>query len=296
MFDVMIIGGSYAGMAAALQLERGRRRVLVIDAGVRRNRFAETAHGLLGQDGKTPSEIADTAKAQLLNYPSITWVNGTAIAAEQTAGHFIVHTDTEKFSARLLILAVGIRDELPPVPGLQEGWGRSVFHCPYCHGYELDNGHLGVLATSEISMHQALLIPDWGKTTFFLNGIFEPNEDQLRQLAARQVFIERERVVKVSGPHATVALADGRSIPLAGLFVASHIHVASPLAQQLGCEFEDSPLGSIIKTNALKETSVPNVLACGDATRAASNIALAIADGTMAGAAAHRALIFDGLA
>jgi len=295
MFDVIILGGSYSGMAAALQLARGRRSVLVIDAGVRRNRFASASHGLLGQDGKTPDEIASNAKAQLLEYPSVTWRDGTAISAEKNGEHFAVKTDSnEIFIGKRLILALGVRDNIPGIPGLKERWGQSVFHCPYYHGYELNSGHLGVIATSEMSMHQALMIPDWGITTFFTNGVFEPDEEQRRQLAARNVSIERELISDISG-RAIVTLRDGRMISLAGLFVASQVSVSSPLAQQLGCELEESPLGFIIKTDALKETSIPHIFACGDAARAAGNLTFAIADGVLAGTAAHRSLMFEGL-
>jgi hypothetical protein len=177
VFDVIIVGGSYAGMAAALQLARGRRDVLVIDAGVRRNRFADTSHGVLGQDGKEPSDIVSTAKAQLTTYPNVSWVDGTVVSVGQSGDGFVVRTKEERsMTAKQLVLATGVRDELPEIPGLAERWGKFVFHCPYCHGYELDQGPLGVLATSEASMHQALLIPEWGPTTFFTNGVFEPDE------------------------------------------------------------------------------------------------------------------------
>ena len=295
MFDVIILGGSYSGMAAALQLARGRRSVLVVDAGVRRNRFASASYGLLAQDGKAPEEIIRDAKAQLLEYPNVTWRAGTATHAERRNQDFAVSVDgSELCIGKRLILALGVRDDVPDIPGLKERWGKSVFHCPYCHGYELNNGHLGVIATSETSMHQALMIPDWGITTFFTNGVFEPDEEQRRQLAARNVSIEREKIADVSG-QAIVTLRDGRMISLAGLFVGSKVQVSSPLAEQLGCEFEESPLGCVIKTDALKETSIPNVFACGDAARTAGNVTFALADGVLAGSAAHRSLMFEGV-
>ncbi len=292
MYDVIVIGGSYAGMAAALILARGRRKVAVLDAGQRRNRFAAASHGLLGQDGRSPGAIADDARKQLLKYPSVTWRNGTAVSAERTGEHFSVRMeDGEVLSAKRLILATGVVDELPDVPGLAERWGKSVFHCPYCHGYELGNGPLGVLAVGEVSMHHGMLIPEWGRSTMFLNGAFEPDEEQMSQLLARGVSIERERVEEVTGK-ALVKLADGRTIELAGLFVASRTTPSSPLAGMLGCELTESPLGIYISTNDMKETSVPGVFACGDAARAAGNVTFAISDGALAGLSAHRSLIF----
>ncbi len=293
MYDVIIVGGSYAGMAAALQLARARRTVCVIDAGQRRNRFASASHGLLGQDGAAPSEIAGNAKAQLLRYPTVTWHDGTAIRAEKDEDSFTVHMEQEEaIVARRLVLATGVTDELPAIPGLSERWGQSVFHCPYCHGYELDRGPLGVLATGDASLHQALLIPEWGPTTFFTNGVFTPTDDQRKQLYARGVTLEQERVMAITGERATVQLQDGRSVALAGLFLASKICAASPLAAQLGCAFADSPLGPYIQTDEAQETSVTGVFACGDAARAAGNVTFAIAGGAMAGISAHRSLIF----
>lgn len=293
MYDTIVVGGSYAGMAAALQLARGRRSVCVIDAGQRRNRFASAAHGVLGQDGTAPSEIAGNAKAQLLRYPNVTWRDGAVVRAEQAGDAFTVQLEQEEgIAARRLVLATGVIDELPAIPGLAERWGQSVFHCPYCHGYELDRGQLGVLATGKASLHQALLIPEWGPTTFFTNGIFEPNEDQRAQLLARGVTLERARVTAITGSQATVHLQDGRSIALAGLFLASRVSAASPIAAQLGCAFVDGPLGPYIQTDEAKETTVAGVFACGDAARAAGSVTFAIADGAMAGLGAHRSLIF----
>lgn len=296
-FDVIVIGGSYAGMAAALQLARGRRQVLVLDTGIRRNRFASASHGLLGQDGKAPAAIASEAKAQLLQYPNLGWHDEAATAARKTATGFDVTTaNGETYSAKRLIIASGVRDQLPAITGLQERWGKSVFHCPYCHGYELNQGPLGVLAIGEASLHQALMIPDWGPTTLFTNGCFSPNPEQLQQLAARGVHIESERVSEVGGEQeAIVKLANGRLEKLAGLFVASLTSPASPIAQHLGCELAESPVGFYVKTDELKQTSIPGVFACGDIARPAGSVTFAIGDGAQAGFAAHRSLIFAGL-
>lgn len=296
MYDAIVIGGSYAGMAAALQLARGRRKVAVLDAGQRRNRFAKSSHGLLGHDGEAPSAIINKAKAQLLKYPNLSWRDGAAAFADKNSEHFAVAThQNETLTARRLILATGVDDCLSEIPGLSERWGQSIFHCPYCHGYELDNGSLGVLASGEVSMHQALLIPEWGPTTLFTNGTFAPNEQQLKQLQVRKVSIERELVAEITGQQASVRLMDGRVIDLAGLFVAPGIKAASPLAEQLGCAFADSPLGPYVQTDGFQETSVSGVFACGDAARAAGNVTFAIADGAMAGIATHRSLIGDEL-
>ncbi len=291
-YDVVVIGGSYAGMAAALQLARARRTVLVVDAGQRRNRFASSSHGFLTQDGRSPDVIAAQAREQLLAYPTVTWRNGSATRVAPKAHGFTVHIDGDvKALARRLILATGVIDELPQLPGVQERWGRSIFHCPYCHGYELNQGRLGVLAAAPISMHQALLVPEWGAVTLFTNQAFEPDAQQLAQLQARSVVIERTPVSAIAGERAAVQLSDGREVELDGLFILARMRMGSPIAQQLGCAFEEGPLGAIIKTDAVKETTIPNVFACGDAARAMASVSLAVADGAMAGISAHQSLV-----
>ena len=176
--DVAIVGGSYAGLSAALQLARARRSVVVVDAGARRNRFAESSHGFLSRDGEAPAAIAAHGREQLLAYPNVRFVEGTADTARRDGANLVVSVQGEKIVARRLILATGVVDELPSIPGLQERWGRAVFHCPYCHGYELGQGRIGVLATGEASFHQAMMLPDWGPTTLFANGAFEPDAAQ----------------------------------------------------------------------------------------------------------------------
>ena len=290
-FDVIVVGGSYAGLSAALQLARARRRVLVVDAGRRRNRFAQHSHGFLTQDGSPAAAIAEQGRAQLLAYPTVAWASETVVAARIDDGNVqLTFEDGGVVTGRRLVLATGVVDTLPPVDGLAERWGRSVFHCPYCHGYELDEGAIGVLATGPLSMHHALMLPDWGAVTFFLNGQFAPDDVQRAALASRGVTVETVPVARIDGV-ADVVLADGRRLPMAGLFVATRTHIASPLAGQLGCAMEDGPVGAFVQTDAQKATSVPGVFSCGDMARPAGNVAFAVADGAMAGVAAHRSLI-----
>lgn len=293
VYDVIIVGGSYAGLSAGLQLARARRKVLVLDSGLRRNRFAETSHGFLGQDGRAPGQIADDARAQLLAYPSVQWLTDTAVEATRTDSGFDLRTESGQWlSAKRLILASGVIDELPDIDGLRQRWGQSVFHCPYCHGYELNQDAIGVLATSPMSIHHALLLPDWGPTTFFTNGVFEPDAEQLAELDRRGVILETRPVSHIRGERADVVLSDGQVIAVAGLFAMPRTRMASPLAEQLGCTFEDGPMGAFIQTDATQQTSVAGVFACGDAALAAGSVALAVGDGARAGAGTHRSLIF----
>lgn len=293
MHDAIVVGGSYAGLAAALQLARARRDILVIDAGQRRNRFASHSHGYLTQDGIDPAAIAATARAQVAAYPNVGWRPVRATRASGSRDDFSVTLETgETVRGRRLILALGVNDELPGLPGLAERWGSAVFHCPYCHGYELGDGPIGVLSVGPNSIHQALMLPDWGKTTYLLNGQPEPSPAELAELAHRGAEIERTPVVRLVGDNADAELADGRILPLKGLFTATRTTPQSDLAAQLGCDIADHPGGTYIATDAMKATTVPGVFATGDAARPFGSVTFAVGDGAQAGFSTHRSLLF----
>lgn len=196
--DALIIGGSFAGLAAALPLARARRQVLVIDAGQPRNRFASHAHTVLGHDGKPGSQMLAEAREQLRAYPTVQFVNGHATSAVRQASadeDFVVEVDGGQrwFTGRRLLLATGVSDTLPDLPGLAERWGRTVLHCPYCHGYEIGGGAIGVMGAGAASLHQALLLPDWGDVTFFTQGVpelLQMSAQDRAALARRGVTVE----------------------------------------------------------------------------------------------------------
>jgi len=291
-FDAIVIGGSYAGLSAALQLARARRKVLVVDAGQRRNRFASDSHGFLTRDGQSAAGIAAEGRANVAAYPNVAWHDGLAQAARADGDGFLVDLDGAGTArASRLVLATGVRDELAPIDGLAERWGRSVFHCPYCHGYELNEGRIGVLAGGPLAVHQAQMLPHWGQVTLFTNGVCPLDAEQCADLRARGVTVDDTPVVRLV-EHATVELSDGRREAMAGLFTYGRLHMASPIAGQLGCAFDEGPLGPYIRTDEGRQTTVPGVFAGGDAMRAASTVAFAVADGAMAGAGAHRSLLF----
>jgi thioredoxin reductase len=289
--DVIVVGGSYSGMAAALQLLRARRSVLIIDGGKRRNRSASHSHGFLGQDGVDPADLARVARTQLQAYSTLTWLDGQVERASGARDEFRVTCGGETHAARRLLLAIGVSDQLPGIPGLSERWGKSIFHCPYCHGYELDRGRIGVIATGPMSIHQAQLLPEWGDTTFFLNGTFEPDPAATDELARRGVTVETTRIERIDAG-ADVVLADGRRMSFAGLFTAPRNEPSTPIAAQLGCELVETPMGRQISTGETRETTVPGVFACGDAARMPHSVSLAVGDGAWAGAQIHRSLVW----
>lgn len=291
-FDAIVIGGSYAGLAAALQLARARRRVLVVDAGQRRNRFASDSHGFLSRDGQPAAAIAAQGRADVAAYPNVAWHDGLALDARADGDGFVVDLDdAASVRGRRLVLATGVRDELPPIEGLAERWGRSVFHCPYCHGYELNQGRIGVLASGPLSVHQAQMLPHWGQVTLFTNDVCPLDAAQRADLAERGVQVDATPVARLAG-HATVVLADGRQEAMAGLFTFGRLHMTSPIAGRLGCAFDDGPLGPYLRTGEMNQSTVPGVFAGGDAMRIAHSVTFAVADGALAGAGAHRSLLF----
>jgi len=293
--EVVIVGGSFGGLSAALQLARARRHILVVDSGQPRNRFAQLSHGFFGQDGKPPSAILATARTQLLSYPTVRFAEALATHAGRTDHEFSVELDGgEIHTASRLILATGVTDDLSALPGLQERWGTSVLHCFYCHGYEVAERRLGVLATSERSLQTAMLLPDWSEhVTLFTNGAMQLTGEQLAALAARRVAVETEAVDALLGtPPALSALRlrDGRAIAMDAVFTTPRIRMTSPLAEQLGCKFDDGPSGPFIRTETDKQTSVHGIYAAGDAARSGHNASWAAADGVTAGISAHQSL------
>ena len=298
MYDVIIVGAGYAGLSAALPLAGARRRVLLIDSGRPRNRFSNHSHGVIGHDGADPQAIRDAALEQLAAYPTVARIDGTAIEARQDGAGFALRLeDGQEFAARRLILASGVADRLPELDGLEERWGVSVLHCAYCHGWEVRDQPLGVLAISAGTANMAALIPDWGPTTYFTQAQFEPDPEQRALLERRGVSVERTPIVALIGdaPELTaVRLADGRELPLRAIFIPPRWALTSPLAEQLGCAFEESPSGTHVGVDELRETSVPGAYAAGDMARAVHHAAFAAADGAAAGTAAHRSLVREG--
>lgn len=292
--DVIIVGGSFAGLAAALQLGRARRRVLVIDGEEPRNRFAPRSYGFLTQDGEKPSFMLDRARANVRAYPGVELRSGKATRATALNGGFVIRLDTgEEVSGKRLVLATGLIDDLPPIPGVKERWGVTAVHCPYCHAFELRDQPLGILASNAASNEGAMLLSDWGPTTLFTQGVCHPDASQQEALAARGIRVETRAIEALLGaaPSLTgVRLEDGSTVEIGALFLSPFTRLASPLAAQLGCRISRDAKGEVIETDADQLTSIEGVYAVGDAALCEHNISLAVASGVTAGIAAHQSL------
>ena len=295
MDHVLVIGGSFAGLTAALQLVRTGRTVTVLDTKLPRNRFAHAAQGVLGFDGVNPWDIRRQGEANLLAYPTVSIVEAQAISARAIDGGFAV-TDAAGIErqAQRLILAYGQTDVMVDLPGFAECWGTTVVPCPYCHGYEVANQRLGLLYSSALSLHGANLIRDWStRMTLFTDGNDIPDAER-HKLAERGIPLVETPVASLAhdnGKLSAVVLADGSSIELDTLFAHTRNAPSSNLHQTLGIQTEDGPMGPYLRIDERYETSVKGVYAAGDSSTPMANLNLAFASGAMAGVMCHQSML-----
>ncbi len=297
-FDAAIVGGSFAGLSAALYLARGRRRVVVFDDGLTRNRFAGEAHGFLGQDGRAPRDIRLAGRAEVLAYPTAELREARVTAVEGGLDGFRVRqAGGGAVTARRVILAHGMRDHLPPIPGLAECWGVTAIQCPYCHGYELADRPTGMLMTgpvTEAALHHLRFLREWSRDLLVLAHGHPVPEGARRDLAAMGMRLEEDRVdaaLHDGGRLSALRLEGGREVPLAVLYVVARQEPASGLPAALGLEMADGPLGPFVRVDGAQLTSVPGVYAAGDLARPVFGAVAAAADGVAAAVACHRSLV-----
>ncbi|RYD50818.1 MAG: NAD(P)/FAD-dependent oxidoreductase [Sphingobacteriales bacterium] len=292
-FDMLILGGSYAGLSAALALGRSLRQVLILDSGTPCNRQTPHSHNFLTQDGETPAAIAQKARTQVLQYPTIQFHSGTASWGKKTAEGFEIGTEAgETFSTQKLIVATGIRDLLPPIPGFADCWGISVIHCPYCHGYEFRNCPTAIMANGERAFHLASLVRNLTDTlTIFTSGRSEFSPEQRARLSAHGIEIIEtplSEIVHQNGSIRKVIFEDGREQALEAMYAAVPFEQSSPIPEMMGCELTDS---GHLKTDLFQKTTVTGIFACGDGASMMRSVANAVATGSMAGAMTHKELI-----
>lgn len=268
MFDVIVAGGGPAGLQAALALGRARRRVLLCDSGEPRNAVTGVIHGFLSRDGIDPAELRRIAGTELARYPTVE-LRAVAIAAARPAeGRFEVElADGAKEVAAKLILATGVVDELPALPGLGELWGRAVFHCPHCDGFERSDEPLALIDSESTAGFHALQLSGWSDDLVLCtNGASALSEEDRERLAARRITVREEPVVRLEGDGegTRIVFADGPALERRAAFLRPPTRQRSDLASQLGCRaLED---GSI-EVNDFGQTSVPGVYAAGDMAR-----------------------------
>ncbi|GAA3519510.1 NAD(P)/FAD-dependent oxidoreductase [Actinocatenispora rupis] len=291
--DVLVVGGGAAGLSAALVLTRARRRVLVVDAGNPRNAPAAHLHGYLSRDGAAPAELLSAGRAEVAGYGGEIRT-GTVTAVTRTGdGFHAVLAGGSAVTARRLVLAGGVRDELPDIPGLAERWGRDVLHCPYCHGYEVADRPIGVLG-GPMTTHRAQLLRQWSADVVLFPHTAEVSAEDRAMLDAIGVRVVDGRVtgVTVEDDHLTaVRLADGTEHPRAALFAGSRMQVDRTLPDALGLALREGPTGTWIDTDETGRASVPGVWAVGNAADPPGQLITAAAAGARAGAMVNADLI-----
>ncbi|WP_322098063.1 NAD(P)/FAD-dependent oxidoreductase [Nakamurella alba] len=305
-YDVVVIGGGSAGLSGAVALARSRRSVLVVDSGDPRNRPAAGVHGYLGREDASPTDLLASGRAELESYGGVVR-SGTVTSAHRAddAG-FVVEIDgSAPVRARRILLTTGLVDELPEVPGLREHWGSDVVHCPYCHGWEVRDLPIGVLATGPMAVHQALMFRQLSADVVLLTHEQPlPPAEELAKLAAMNVPVIEGRVAALldgpDGALAGVRMADGRELSRRVVAVASRMVARSAVADGLGLVAEPHPMGGWIgmqiPVDPMGRTSVPGVFAAGNVTDLQAQVVVAAGQGLKAGAMINADLIEEDVA
>jgi thioredoxin reductase len=299
-WECIVVGAGAAGLSAALVLGRARRRTLVIDAGGQSNLSAHGIGGLLGYDGRPPAELYAAGRAELAAYPSVRVREGEVVGGERTDGGFRLElADGSEERGRRVLLATGMDYRYPDVPGIAERWGRSVFHCPFCHGWEVRDRPLGVLDRGASGVHRSLLLRLWSEdVTLLTDGPAGIDDADAERLRAAGVRVDERRVTGLRGPGeelTAVVLEGGREVPIEGMLVAVTIHQRSDLAERLGASVaEEGPVVvDAVAVDSRFRTDAPGLFAAGDLTVQMPSVASAIAAGSVAAATVVQSLLAE---
>jgi len=291
-YEVVIIGGSYAGLSAAMSLGRSLRQSLVIDSGLPCNRQTPHSHNFLTMDGETPAAIAAKAREQVLHYQSVSFLNDVAITGKKLKEGFLITTEKgHEIVANKLVFATGIRDQMPEIKGFAECWGISVIHCPYCHGYEFRGKKTGIMASGEKVFHIASLVNNLtNKITILSSEQSSFTADQIRKLNDHQIQVIQSEVVEIEhqeGKINSVVFKDGTKEEFDAVYAAIPFVQHCDIPVQLGCELTET---GYIKVDGFYKTTVDGVFACGDNSSMMRSVANAIGSGNMVGAIVNKIL------
>ncbi|MBG6189958.1 thioredoxin reductase [Arthrobacter sp. CAN_A212] len=300
-YDVVVVGGGAAGLSAGLMLGRCRRSVAIIDGGEPRNAPAAGVHGFLTRDGMKPVELLAIGRGEVESYGGII-IDGQVIAAGRDGEDFTVTLASgQVVTGKRLLIATGLIDGLPNVPGVSERWGRDVLHCPFCHGWEVRDQAIGILATGPMASHQALLFRQWSTDiTLFLHTNPRPSAEELEKIAARGIRVVEGTVRELTVEEDSlrgVALDDGRTIPLDAVVVGPTFNARADVFADLGVATvaHESGLGTFIATGDAGATNVPGVWAVGNAANLMAQVLASAAEGSWTGAMINMSLMEDEL-
>lgn len=291
-FEVIIIGGSYAGLSTAMTLGRSLRDTLIIDAGKPCNRQTPHSHNFLTQDGSTPQEISEIAKSQLSKYDSIKFYEGLAVNGKRISkGYEITTSNGDIFTAKKLVFATGIKDIMPDIPGFSQCWGISVVHCPYCHGYEIRNKKTAIIANGERAFHLASLVNNLSKEiTIITSGKNDIEENQLKKLNQYNIKIVEKEILTIehtNGQLENIVFKDGSTANYECAYASVPFEQNSKIPEILGCKFTEH---GHIEINSMQKTTEDGIFASGDNSTMMRSVAIAVSSGNISGAVINNEL------
>ncbi|MCD0469334.1 NAD(P)/FAD-dependent oxidoreductase [Flavobacterium sp. JAS] len=297
-FEVIIVGGSYSGLSAAMSLGRSLRQVLVIDSGLSCNRQTPHSHNFITHDGEKPAVISAKAKLQVDFYTTVQFYNGLAISASKTENGFEIKTESGlAFTSRKVLFATGVKDLLPDIKGFAGCWGISVLHCPYCHGYEVKKEKTAIIANGEMGFEFAKLISNWTKDLRLLtNGKLTLSSEEVQILNQHKIEIIEDEIDSLeheNGNIQNIVFKNQSKISIKAIYARPPFEQHCHLPETLGCELTQQGL---IKVDAFQKTNIPGVFASGDSVIQARSVAMAVSSGSFAGASINKELIEESFA